>query len=299
MSIRILPYAAKAFDLGSDINDKLIPHLDDFLSRNSNLNLDEAENWRSFILLLLREYLMAELVSDYLLEQEESERKFLSWLSAEKPTVWSHGVDQAQLNENQEQKLIQSAKKKLETVFTNLPEVCKNLKFAESMLDSLQGQIFKKGKDLFLVSNEIDDPGFSAVIAMDVNGHYAGHVYYWENATEKNQCAMMGIRSSVENVLKRCAGKQIQNLAFFLLEGVRQRCMQKCKDLKDPTQCYISVKAPEGPMPFLLKQAGFRPYNYLTKKYEDIEIPKIATMFKYNFQSPLTSKPFFSVEKSR
>src|SRR5207244_3151575 len=108
------------------------------------------------------------------------------------------------------------------------------------------------------------------------------------------ECAMMGIRSSVENILKRCAKKELEKLAFRLLEGVRERCMKKCKEFKDPNQCYISVKAPEGPMPFFLTQVGFRPYNYLTHKYETIQVPKISNMYKYNFQqSNLTSKRFF------
>jgi len=293
MSIRVLPYSSQASNLDSKINNKLISHLDNFLIDHK---FNHAENWRSFQLLILREYVMSELVLEYI-EYIENENKvsFRDWLNGfENLTLWTNGVDATRLTEDQENKIVESAKEKLLSVWEKLPETCQNLKSTEDMLVLIERQIFRKGLDRELFGNEEPRTRFSAVIILNDQNHYAGHVYAWENEKDPDECAMMGIRSSVENILKRCVKQELSRLAFRLLEGVRENCMKKCADHKDPDQCFISVKAPEGPMPFFLKQAGFRPYNYLTQKYDDIEIPKISTMFKYNFQqSNLTKKRFF------
>lgn len=286
MNIRILPYSPQISDLGSQINSKLISNLDTFLI---DQKFNHAEHWRSFQLLILREYVMSELVLDY--AENENKVSFRDWLNSTNPTLWSNGIDATRLTEDQEHQMIQSAKEKLLSVWEKLPKTCQNLKSAEDMLASIERHIFRKGLDREIFKNEEPRTNFSAVIILNDQNYYAGHVYSWENEKDPNECAMMGIRSSVENILKRCAKQELSRLAFRLLEAVRQLCMKKCADYKDPDQCFISVKAPEGPMPFFLKQAGFRPYNYLTQAYEDIEVPKISTMYKYNFQqSHLTKK---------
>jgi hypothetical protein len=279
MSIRLLPYSNDSFKEPKKVNDKIIPHLDDFLVKSFPSG---AENWRAFLLLLLREYILADLCIDWIFDSKKDRGlSFPSWLSQAEPDIWT--TDYLDLTEEEEKLLLQSAKRKLLSIWSNLPEECKDLSFSEGMLAPLIKQIYKKGKDYWVLSGPVTGlPQFSAVIALDTKGHYAGHVYDWQDEKDKSQCAMMGIRSSVENVLNRCAKKELQKLAFHLLEGVRQHCLKKC-DSKE--ECYLSVKAPEGPMPFFLKQAGFRPYNYLTKQYEDsLEIPKISNMYKWNFQ---------------
>ena len=97
---------------------------------------------------------------------------------------------------------------------------------------------------------------------------------------------MMGIRSSVENVILRCNRElAFSQIAQRLAEGVRQHCVKSCEKRAsgEEKNCYIEVVTPQGPMPALLKDLGFRPYH-MTRGYEDIQIPKILSLNTHNMR---------------
>ena len=64
---------------------------------------------------------------------------------------------------------------------------------------------------------------------------------------------MMGIRTSIENILLGCDAKGMRDIGRRLLEGVRKRCLKDCKICKQ-----LVVHTPVGPMPLLLWKLGFR-----------------------------------------
>ena len=142
MNIRILPYSPQISDLGSQINSKRTSNLDTFLI---DQKFNHAEHWRSFQLLILREYVMSKLVLDY--AENENKVSFRDWLNSTNATLWSNGIDATRLTEDQEHQMIQSAKEKLLSVWEKLPKTCQNLKSAEDMLASIERHIFRKGLD--------------------------------------------------------------------------------------------------------------------------------------------------------
>jgi hypothetical protein len=105
--VRIIP-ASQSVDLDSKVNDKLIAQLDTFLFTNS---LTAAEKWRAFQLLILREYIMCDLIFDYLYptEGEDKDKGFEEWLNHAEASVWTDGAETAALTEAQEGRLRVSA----------------------------------------------------------------------------------------------------------------------------------------------------------------------------------------------
>lgn len=113
----------------------------------------------------------------------------------------------------------------------------------------------------------------TAIVLTD-NDKYVAHVYTWKpnefHAYKKNQCYMMGIRSSVKNILQGFLGlSHVKDIASRLAEAARRWCALQCaaetiestEGSKSPksTTCQLSVQSPFGPMPSKLLQLGFRP----------------------------------------
>jgi hypothetical protein len=108
----------------------------------------------------------------------------------------------------------------------------------------------------FLDPRETDS--VTAVVLVDTRLLvYLGHVYVfteegsWNNKYA-SECQMIGIRSSMFNLLAAACNLQVRHIAKRLLEGVRNWCTKQC-DI-----CPIYVSAPHGIMPLVLYREGFQ-----------------------------------------
>lgn len=313
MSILYLPWTDTS-KLPGTANRWLIPRLDEALT---DKKLSDAMKWRTLMLLVLRENVMIDVLEDFLISKEENFESFVRNAGSEliDPFLvsmrWGSASDIPESDWSEEKReektelnlLIEASKDKLVELWRDskcgggwhrhvlLREILKGRRSTGVQnLDNSQ---------LFSVP---DDDELVAVIAIDPrNNHYMGHVYLWDREIPRNPrdplegrgnfgCGMMGIRSSVENIIMRCNEKlRFPRIAQRLAEGARKLCYDRCRkyfpsDEKRQDLCYLEVGSPQGPMPALLKGLGFRPYSITKHEYQDFHIPKIYSMYKHNMR---------------
>ena len=89
-----------------------------------------------------------------------------------------------------------------------------------------------------------------AVVLLNKENEYWGHIYAWVSPTEHNYCFAMGIRSRVDSILLSKVGKTVRNVSGYLLEGVRQFALSK--------GCHtIIIPSPMPVMKGILTKLGF------------------------------------------
>ena len=115
-------------------------------------------------------------------------------------------------------------------------------------------------------------PHLTAVVVVNSKNEYVGHVYTWDTKDENHECSMMGIRSSVRNILENYFDQKqgIRDIAKLLAEGVRRRCSLQCAQVGSPA-CLLKVVGPFGAMPAKLRKMGFRPSPYRETPEKKIE----------------------------
>lgn len=194
-------------------------------------------------------------------ETKISSSNFLQWLSDFQvneegfPTVahWWHLTEE-------ENDILLHAKQKLQSLYKHLVH-CQHGKFpdltvwAQSLYD-----VF--GIDYNTWLNRKTQK--VAVCLISSSGEYLAHVFLFLNRSIPYECEMMGIRSSIENMLQnqnQCSGG-IKGIAEKLIAGVKTRCLSICNSKKRPQQkeaklnCYIRVPEAVGPMPYILEKIG-------------------------------------------
>jgi len=94
--------------------------------------------------------------------------------------------------------------------------VCKN--YDSSDFDRAQWDVLSRDQDAL---NNIEKfNNIHAVVLLDLNNEYTGHIYTWLSPDNKHLLAI-GIRSRVDMLFLRAENKGMSNVSDYLLEGLR------------------------------------------------------------------------------
>jgi hypothetical protein len=97
-----------------------------------------------------------------------------------------------------------------------LEDVCK--KYSSKMFEKSQWDVLSRDHDALNHVSEYRD--LHAVVLLDKNNEYTGHIYTWLSPDEKHLIAI-GIRSRIDMLFERSQNRGMNNVADYLLEALR------------------------------------------------------------------------------
>jgi len=90
------------------------------------------------------------------------------------------------------------------------------------------------GKDVWIFSSlvtgryDVQDP---TAFIITFNGEYYGHVFAWTDKNYNNTFNVMGIRTSISNMLNRKIGRGLRGVAPVLIDSIIHYALQLIKIL--------------------------------------------------------------------